>query len=49
MNIVDYIILAVIAVLLVLAIRYSLKHKHSCCGNCSNCSACQSCTRKEKK
>jgi len=49
MRIVDYVILAVIVVLLVLAIRYSLKHRHECCGNCSGCAACKSCNRKNKK
>lgn len=49
MQIIDYIILAVIAVLLVFAVRYSFKHRNSCCGDCSHCAGCQSCTRQDKK
>ncbi len=47
MNIADFIILAVIAVLLFLAIRYSIRHKHRCCGDCSKCSSCGACSRKD--
>ncbi len=49
MQLADYIILAVIVVLLVLAVRYSVKHKHSCGGDCAHCAGCQSCVQKDKK
>lgn len=49
MQIADYVILAIIAVLLVLAIRYSVKHRHRCCGDCSKCSSCRACERNGKK
>ncbi|TQI68889.1 FeoB-associated Cys-rich membrane protein [Clostridium sp. KNHs216] len=49
MQLIDYAILAVIAVLLVFAIRYSYRHRKECCGDCSRCSSCHSCTRKNKK
>lgn len=44
MQFLDYFILAVILVLAVFAIRYSVKHKHKCCGNCSGCTGCSGCS-----
>ncbi|XOQ49582.1 MAG: Virus attachment protein p12 family protein [Eubacteriales bacterium] len=49
MQIADYILITIIALLFLLAVRYSIKHRHSCCGDCSKCSCCQACKRKEKK
>lgn len=44
MQFLDYLILAVILVLAVFAIRYTVKHKHKCCGNCSGCTGCSGCS-----
>lgn len=49
MQIADYLIIAVIVILLVLAVRYSFRHRNQCCGDCSHCAGCQSCSRKDKK
>lgn len=47
---VDFVILAVILVLLVLAARYSYRHRNESCGHdCSSCPYHSNCNRKEKK
>lgn len=33
----DLILLGIIALLLVAAIVYALRHRHRCCGNCTQC------------
>lgn len=45
MSIGDWIILAVLAVLVVFAVRYAIKHRGSCSGNCQHCQ--KNCTIKE--
>jgi hypothetical protein len=49
MNIADYVILFIVAVLLILAIRYAAKHRNQCGGSCSNCPYGKECGRKERK
>lgn len=47
---VDYGIIAVLLVLVVLAFRYSYRHRNEACGhNCSSCPYHTSCTKKKKK
>lgn len=47
MQIIDFILLAILAVLLVLAVRYSVKHRNQCCGDCSRCAQCHACSQKQ--
>lgn len=49
MNLWDYLILAGIVVLAVLAVRYSIRHKNSCCGDCTQCHGHESCNRKKSE
>ena len=44
---VDYVILAAIVLLLVLAIRYMWKHRGKGCSGCSGCSGGSGCSRCE--
>lgn len=46
MSLIDYVILAAIAALVVLAVRYSIRHKNHCGGDCSHCAGCQGCDHK---
>ena len=46
---VDFLILAVLAVLFVLAVRYAFRRRNQACGDCSSCPYHASCTKKEKK
>ncbi|OUO74325.1 FeoB-associated Cys-rich membrane protein [Anaeromassilibacillus sp. An250] len=52
MHAIDFVILAVIFVLVVFAARYAWKHRNTCCGNCSGCShynACENAHKPEKE
>ncbi len=42
MNLIDYILIAVIALLFIAAVRSSVKKK-GCCGDCSKC--CKNCKK----
>lgn len=40
MSILDFAIIAAVAVLFVLALRHVIRHPFSCGGNCANCAKC---------
>ncbi|NLJ31128.1 MAG: hypothetical protein GX424_05965 [Clostridiales bacterium] len=45
----DYLIIAAVILLAGFAIRYSLRHKGSCCGDCTRCRGCGNDDQKKKK
>lgn len=47
MNPIDFIVLGILAVLVFLAIRYSVKHKGNGCSGCSGCSV-QNCPHRQE-
>lgn len=50
MNFGSYAVLAVIAVLVILAIRYAVKHRNEACGSdCSSCPYNKNCNKRIKK
>lgn len=49
MGLVDYLILAGVVLLAAFAVRYSIRHKNSCCGDCSHCHDCEACERDRQK
>ncbi|MCI1956539.1 MAG: FeoB-associated Cys-rich membrane protein [Oscillospiraceae bacterium] len=53
MDLLDYLLLAGIAVLLFFAARYAFRHRHSGCGgSCAGCpyhGKCGNCVRRKKK
>lgn len=49
MSLADYVILGVLAILVVLAVRYSIRHKGKCSGGCSGCPHSGGCTKSPEK
>lgn len=51
MNLLDYVILAAVAVLFVLCARYAVRHRNHACGSGMDCSRCPyhaNCTKRGK-
>ncbi|HHV32856.1 FeoB-associated Cys-rich membrane protein [Caproiciproducens sp. LBM24188] len=48
MGLSDYLILAGVLVLAILAVRYAFRRRKRCCGDCSACTQHSSCTTEEK-